>query len=183
MVNRILYLHGAGDDDGPDDEIARELRAHWPDAEIIAPQLPPTDRPDSAQLWQHEIARAIRELPDEPWILVGHSLGGSEALRFLCLRRPTMLRRTVIVGAPLWEAPGPGQAHDESHPWWGPAWALPLHADRALADLDVVIVHSEDDPVVPVAHAHRLDRMLSSARLQIAHRGGHRPVDWIRRAA
>ncbi|KAA9393970.1 hypothetical protein FCK90_09940 [Kocuria coralli] len=180
MVNRILYLHGADDGGGPDDLLARELRTHWPETEIVAPQLPSADLPDAADQWQHEVGRAIRELPDEPWVLVGHSLGGSEALRFLCLRVPTLLRRTIIVGAPLWEAEHTGAGPD--HPWWGPQWALPARAGKILADADVVIVHSEEDPVVPVDHAYRLARLLPSSRMQIAHDGGHMPTDWVRRA-
>lgn len=182
MLNRILYLHGAGPNTGPDDAMAQELRSHWPEAEVLTPQLPSPDGPEAPEQWQHTIARAIRDMPDEPWTLVAHSLGASETLRYLCKHRPALLRRVVVVGTPLWDAEGPGVAEDTAAVWWGPQWALPLHAGRLLAEIDVIILHAQDDPVVPVAHAHRLAQLLPSSHLKISTHGGHMPLDWVRKA-
>ena len=98
MVHRILFLHGAGPQPAAN-PLLQAVRRQWPDADLIAPALPGPEDPDP-DLWQEAIGRVIRAIPDEPWVIVGHSLGGSEALRFLCHRIPTLLQRVVTVASP-----------------------------------------------------------------------------------
>ncbi|MFI7483517.1 alpha/beta hydrolase [Kocuria sp. M1R5S2] len=173
MVQRILFLHGAGPQPGPEENpVLQAVRRRWPDADLVAPALPDPEDPDPDQ-WQDAIARAIREIPDEPWMIVGHSLGGSEALRFLCHRIPTLLQRVVTVASPCW---------DQDDPDWNYlGFTLPATAGRTLADLDIVVVHAEDDDVVPVTHAHRLADRLPSAQLLLLGSGGHLPTEWTER--
>jgi predicted alpha/beta hydrolase family esterase len=170
MVHRILFLHGAGPQPGPGaNPVLEAVRRQWPDADLIAPELPRPEDPDP-QLWQDAIGKVIRAIPDEPWVIVGHSLGGSEALRFLCHRIPTLLQRVITVAAPVWDA---------ADPEWGHAgFALPPTAGRALADLEIFVVHAEDDEVVPPAHAHRLGERLPSAHVVMLPQGGHLPTEW-----
>lgn len=201
MVQRILYLHGADAAGGGSDPLLEAIRQRWPELEIRTPHMPPIDTEDAPDLWQHEIARAIRELPDDPWVLIAHSLGASEALRLLCRHVPRNLRSMIAVAAPCWErtptgsipiiepsvngsASASGSTSAARLPSWiGSEWALPAHADRLLADLELVIVHAEDDDVVPVEHGRRLADLLPWARLQTPATGGHAPVAWVARAA
>lgn len=173
MVQRILFLHGAGPRSGTgDNPLLEAVRLKWPDAELVAPSLPAPEDPDPER-WQDAIARVIRELPDEPWMIIGHSLGGSEALRFLCNRIPTLLQRVVTVASPCW---------DQEDPDWNErGFVLPPTAGRTLADLDIVVVHAEDDDVVPVTHALRLADRLPSAQLVLLASGGHLPTEWTER--
>ncbi|ALU39193.1 hypothetical protein AS188_04845 [Kocuria flava] len=171
MVHRILFLHGAGPQPACN-PLLEAVRRQWPEADVVAPALPRPEDPDP-DLWQEAIGRAVREIPDEPWAIVGHSLGGSEALRFLCHRIPTLLQRVVTVAAPAW---------DPADPEWGePGFALPPTAGRTLADLEIVVVHAEDDDVVPPDHARRLAEQLPSSRLVLLPRGGHLPTGWTGR--
>jgi predicted alpha/beta hydrolase family esterase len=173
MVDRILFLHGAGAQPAPgDNPVLEAARLQWPDADILAPGLPRPENPDPA-LWQEAIARAVRAVPDEPWAIVGHSLGGSEALRFLCHRVPSLLQCVITVSAPCWDRAEPG--------WDEPGFVLPPTAGRALADVDIVVVHAEDDDVVPPVHAHRLAERLPSAHLLLLPSGGHLPTGWAGR--
>ena len=173
MVQRILFLHGAGPRLGSGDHpVLEAVRTKWPRAELVAPQLPGPEDPDPDR-WQDAIGRAIRAVPDEPWAIVGHSLGGSEALRFLCHRIPTLLQLVVTVAAPCWDHEDPD--------WNEPGFVLPPTAGRSLADLDIVLVHAQDDDVVPCDHAHRLAERLPSAQLLLLPAGGHLPTGWTDR--
>lgn len=170
MVQRILFLHGAGLQPGPgNNPVLEAVRRQWPDADVVAPGLPSPEDPDPEQ-WQEALGRIIRAVPDEPWVIVGHSLGGSEALRFLCNRIPSLLQRVVTVSAPCWD---PEDPH-----WNAPGFALPPTAGRTLADLEIIVVHAEDDDVVPHSHAHRLAERLPSAQLVLLPAGGHLPTAW-----
>ena len=170
MVQRILFLHGAGPQPAPgENPLVAAVRRQWPDADVVAPDLPRPEDPDP-DLWQEAIGRAVRAVPDEPWVIVGHSLGGSEALRFLCNRVPALLQRVVTVAAPCWDPEEPG--------WDAPGFALPSTVGRTLADLEIVLVHAEDDDVVPPAHARRLAERLPSAQLVLLPSGGHLPTSW-----
>lgn len=172
MVQRILFLHGAGAQPGPgNNPVLEAVRRQWPDVDVVAPDLPSPEDPDPEQ-WQDALGRVVRAVPDEPWAIVGHSLGGSEALRFLCHRVPSLLQRVVLVAAPCWDPEDPE--------WSQPGFCLPHTAGRTLADLEIVVVHAEDDDVVPPAHARRLAERLPSARLVLLPAGGHLPTDWIR---
>jgi predicted alpha/beta hydrolase family esterase len=170
VVQRILFLHGAGPQPAPGaNPLLEALRRQWPDADVVAPDLPRPEDPDP-ELWQEAIGRVVRAIPDEPWVIVGHSLGGSEALRFLCHRIPTLLQRVVTVAAPCWDTEDPD--------WNEPGFALPSTVGRTLADLEIVVVHAEDDDVVPADHAHRLAERLPSAHLVLLGDGGHLPTSW-----
>ncbi|HST71984.1 MULTISPECIES: alpha/beta fold hydrolase [Kocuria] len=171
MVHRILFLHGAGPQPAAN-PLLQAVRRQWPDADLIAPALPRPEDPDP-DLWQEAIGRVIRAIPDEPWVIVGHSLGGSEALRFLCHRIPTLLQRVVTVASPAWDPEDPG--------WSEPGFALPPTAGRTLADLEIVVVHAEDDDVVPPEHARRLGERLPSAHVVMLPSGGHLPTGWTGR--
>lgn len=168
MVQRILFLHGAGPRLGPRaDPVLEAVGRKWPHAELVAQELPGADGPER---WQEALGRAVRAVPDEPWIIVGHSLGGSEALRFLCHRIPALLQLVVTVAAPCWDPEDPD--------WNEPGFVLPPTAGRALADLDIVLVHAQDDDVVPSDHARRLAERLPSAQLLLLPSGGHLPTGW-----
>lgn len=173
MVQRILFLHGAGPQPRTgDNPVLEAVRRQWPDADLVAPDLPTPEDPDPEQ-WQEAIGRAIRAIPDEPWVIVGHSLGGSEALRFLCHRIPTLLQRVVTVAAPCWCPEHPDVEEQ--------GFALPSTVGRKLADLEIVVVHAEDDDVVPPAHARCLTERLPSAQLVLLPSGGHLPTSWTDR--
>lgn len=171
MVHRILFLHGAGPQPA-ENPLLEAVRRQWPEADVVAPELPAPEDPDP-RLWQDAIGRVVRAIPDEPWAIVGHSLGGSEALRFLCHRIPTLLQRVVTVAAPAWDPASPG--------WDLADFALPPTAGRTLADLEIVVVHAADDDVVPAEHAHRLAARLPSAHVVMLPAGGHLPVSWTAR--
>lgn len=77
--------------------------------------------------------------------LVGHSIGGSVLLKYLCERpAPKRLIGLYAVAAPYWGA-------DDAWTW--DEMTLPTGAAARLAgDWPLVLYHSRDDEIVPFAH-------------------------------
>ena len=58
---------------------------------------------------------------------------------------------------------------------------LGMSTAARAADLEIVVVHAEDDDVVPPAHARCLTERLPSAQLVLLPSGGHLPTSWTDR--
>lgn len=96
----ILFLHSAGPQtttEGSGPLLAR-LRAELPEALIAAPALPTPDDPDP-EAWEDAVRAEIAD-QEGPVVVVGHSLGGSVALRVLAS------------GGPAWPAAVRRRRHD-----------------------------------------------------------------------
>ncbi|WP_157235810.1 alpha/beta fold hydrolase [Brachybacterium sp. P6-10-X1] len=157
----ILFLHSAGPQsatEGSGPLLAR-LRAELPEALIAAPALPTPEDPDPAA-WE-EAVRAEIAGPEGPVAVVGHSLGGSVALRVLAQGDPTSaaaVRGVVTIAAPCWDAGDPD--------WPVVGFGLPPDIAGALARLEVLLLHGTADEVVPPGHADRLRSRLPSPRVR-----------------
>src|SRR4051794_14055058 len=101
-----LLLHGLGADHAG----LMPIVAHWPDADVYAPDLPGHGR--SAPLRRHTLqayADVIEAFCDRLGLLgahvVGHSLGATIALT-LAARHPARVRSAVLL-SPVTDASGP----------------------------------------------------------------------------
>ena len=93
--------------------------------------------------WRAEIDRRLSSL-NGAVALVGHSVGGSVLLRYLCERRVQRLAGLFVIAAPYWGA-------DEGWRW--DDGTLPADAASKLAGAwPLFFYQSRDDEVVPFGH-------------------------------
>lgn len=113
--------------------------------EVLIPELPDPENPDP-EAWTKALVEAARVLTDED-IIVGHSLGGAAALRFLeAAEARTTPKACVLISTP---------------------WFIKDERFRGffLSDLDhdvlmwrasrFYVLHAKDDHVIPVDHAQK----------------------------
>lgn len=145
MNKSVLIIQGGGTgtydaDRALADSVGRALGAGW---EVLYPQMPDEENcPYPA--WQAEIDARLASIKG-PVALVGHSIGGSVLLKYLCDRpSPPLIIGLFAVAAPYWGA-------DPSWRW--DEMALPADAAVRLAgDWPLVLYHSRDDEIVPFSH-------------------------------
>jgi pimeloyl-ACP methyl ester carboxylesterase len=169
---RYAYLHGFAS--SPDSRKGTILRD--PLGELgIELELPDLNRPSFAELTITAALEAVTELldaaPEEPWALVGSSLGGWVAA-LAAERRPQQIARLVLLCpgldlVPRWRA---RVGHDEVEAWrergalevkdaWGRPtrlhWGFFEDAQRHPAVPDprcgTVVLHGLADDIVPIA--------------------------------
>ena len=130
--------------------------------EVLIPELPDPENPDP-ETWTKALVEAARVLTDED-IIVGHSLGGAAALRFLeAAEARTTPKACVLISTP---------------------WFIKDERFRGffLSDLDhdvlmwraskFHIVHAKDDRVIPVDHAQKYASVFHGT-LTTPETGGH----------
>lgn len=131
------------------------------------PQLPDTDNPQ-AEAWT-DAALAALGAPDERTVLIGHSLGTITAIRALgraFAEDPDARLGALVLVSPFAE-PVPGLPELDPFAEGLPALGdLAPHIDRRL------VIHSDDDTVVPPALAAPIVAGLDAEVIEISG-GGH----------
>lgn len=159
---RIIGIHGYGSSPAMHfwpwltNELKR--RGH----EVLVPALPDPENPDP-EAWTKALVESARVLTDED-IIVGHSLGGAAALRFLeAAEARTTPKACVLISAP---------------------WFIKDDRFRGffLSDLDhdvlmwrasrFAVIHAKNDHVIPVDHAQKYAQVFHAA-LTTPETGGH----------
>ena len=145
MSKHVLFIQGAGagayaEDRLLADSLERELGAAYA---VQCPQMP--DEENSRYLqWKAEIDSRLAAM-EGLVVLVGHSVGGSVLLKYLCDGKPPrQIAGLFVIAAPYWGA---------SEFWSWDQGALPADAATRLAgDWPLIFYQSVDDEVVPFAH-------------------------------
>jgi predicted alpha/beta hydrolase family esterase len=116
-------------------------------------------------VWSGEIETRLAGLKG-PVALVGHSVGGSVLLKYVCERQPGQrIAGLFVVAAPFWGA---------SEDWRWDEGALPADAASKLAgDWPLVFYHNRDDEVVPFEHLAEYAAKLPRATIRALEEGGH----------
>ncbi len=126
--------------------------------------MPSPSRPRVRE-WVQEIARHVTRLPKkEPVYLVGHSLGVPAILRYLEKAKPKNVRGLVLVSGPLART---GRKAIDAF--------LPKRVDgaRILKYVrDIVVIHGDNDAIVPLADGQALAEVLQAPLLVIKN-GAH----------
>ena len=129
-MTAVVFIHGADGyaDDAP---LATSLEQHV-GMPVLYPEMPDTDD------WAAAIASEIEPVEIPP-IVVGHSAGGYQLLKYLASSN-TRVKAVFLIAAPF-----PGGDPD----WTFDGFDLP---DCSALDAPVFIYQSKDDEVVPFAH-------------------------------
>lgn len=166
MGGSILFLQGGGTgayeaDRALAGSLEHALGAGW---EVQYPQMPDEENCPYPG-WQAEIDVRLASITG-PVALVGHSIGGSVLLKYLCDRpSPPSLIGLFVVAAPCWGA-------DPSWRW--EEMTLPADAAARLAgDWPLFLYHSRDDEVVPFPHLALYAARLPRATLREHDGRGH----------
>jgi serine hydrolase len=162
MTRTVLVIHGAGEPRRLAGKVYWEPLLGKPlgaDYMVRAPRMPqPTD--PHYRTWARRIAELIAGI-DNP-VLVGHSLGASVLLKYLCEAAP----RPSFAGLFL-----------VATPFWGPEFpefALPADFAVRLGDVSpLYFYHSRDDSEVPFEHLERYRRALPHAIVRVFDGRGH----------
>lgn len=138
-----------------------------PEVLVIAPSMPNKQNADYDE-WKVWFERHV-SLVTKPYSLLGWSQGGYFLAKYLAENKmetpPTAL---VLVAAPAGLIADPGGDN--------PAWQFDLTALRAALEQNAIktfVFHSEDDPIVPYAHALRYRDALPAATLVSLTDKGH----------
>jgi predicted alpha/beta hydrolase family esterase len=166
MHTSVLFIHGAGAGAYAADRLLADSlhRALGADYVVQCPQMPDEDNA-SYPAWKAEIDAWLAKLP-APVALVGHSVGGSVLLKYLCDEKPwPQLAGLFVIAAPYWGA---------SEFWSWDEAALPADAAARLAgDWPLIFYQSRDDEVVPFAHLAMYAAKLPSATIREFAGRGH----------
>lgn len=131
--------------------------------EVIVPDLPQPDSPDP-EAWTKALLEEVGTV-DEQTIVVGHSLGGTMALRFLeAVEAVSTPKACILIGTP---------------------WMIKDEKFRGFfmseLDFDVlmwkaarfVVLHSRDDKVIPFDHAEKYVKVLHGKLVERNNGEGH----------
>ena len=165
MTQQVLLVHssgpqGEGEGSAP---FAERLRAGLgPSHELLFPVLPSPEDP-SFESWSDALEE-IWASSDEPLIVVGHSLGGSVALKKLAVGDgEAPVAGLIMVATPFWGGGG-----------WEAEWALPEDwPDDSTSLPPVHLFHSRDDEEIPFTHLERYAERLPQATARALDGNGH----------
>jgi predicted alpha/beta hydrolase family esterase len=165
VASPVLLAHssgpqGAGEGSGP---FAARLRDELgPGYEVVFPIMPEPDDPHYSP-WSERLGKALAEA-EEPVVVVGHSLGGSVALKHLSDGDPEgPIAGLVLVATPFW---GQGE--------WEAEWALPQDwPDPATKLPSTYFFHSRDDEEIPFSHLELYAKRFPNATARPLDGHGH----------
>ncbi|MGH6923955.1 MAG: alpha/beta fold hydrolase [Propylenella sp.] len=159
----VLFIHSSGpqsDTEGSGRLVTALRSALLRNINLSAPLMPDPDDPNAAA-WSKAIGEHLAAV-DKPFVLVGHSLGGSAILQYLALHdAPSGMKGVVSIAAPFW-----GANMRE--------WTLPPGFATRLSRLPrLVLYHSRDDDEVPIAHVDRYAAAIPTAIVRKVDGRGH----------
>jgi len=163
MSKRVFIIHGWGGT--PESNwfpwLKTELKKKQ--FQVTVPQMPHADYPLEEE-WVSTI-RHIAGVPDEYTYFVGHSLGCIAILRYIeSLSFNRKIAAIILVSGFVTSLAIPEIENFVDHP-----------VDFEKIRLSVnhcILIHSDDDPYVPLSQGRYMEKMLD-AQLHIIHQGGH----------
>lgn len=165
-MSDVLFIHSAGpqgESEGSGGLVSALRTGLSKNIRFNAPIMPDPNNPDAAA-WGHAFGNHLAALPS-PFVLIGHSLGGSTILKYLAEhQRPSRLAGVISIAAPFWGKPD----------WDVQEFALPPGFEVSLSKLPrLVFYHSRDDDIAPVAHVDRYAEALPGALVRKVDGRGH----------
>lgn len=159
---RVILIHGYKS--SPEKNFFPWLQRELIDRrfEVVIPTLPEPETPDR-DAWTNALLEAVGPLTDQD-IVVGHSLGGAAALRFLeAAEARTTPHACVLISTP-W------MIRDEKFRGF---FLTELDHDVLMWRASkFVVVHAKDDKVIPFDHAEKYAKVFH-AKVVAPEIGGH----------
>lgn len=160
---RIVFIHGykASSQTNFFPWLKEELirRGH----EVVAPDLPNPEAPDPDE-WTKALLEEVGPVDDET-IVVGHSIGAAEALRFLEAAEARSTVKGCVLVAPPW------MIKDERFRGF---FMSELDFDVLMWKASrFTIIHSHDDQVIPFDHAKKYANVLHAKLVERNEGEGH----------
>ncbi|MFH1632065.1 MAG: alpha/beta fold hydrolase [bacterium] len=160
---KIVLIHGYKADSNSNFFPWLRDELHRKGHEVIAPDLPNPEEPDP-EVWTKALIEAVGPVDDET-IILGHSIGGAEALRFLEAAEARSTPRGVILVATPW------MIKDEKFRGF---FMSELDFDVLMWKASkFIVVHSHDDKVIPFDHAEKYVDVLHASLLERNNGEGH----------
>lgn len=165
---RVFIVHGWEADSSSDwfPWLKRELETRGYD--VTVPDMPDTNHPNKGT-WVQSLATLIGE-PDENTYLVGHSIGGNTALRYLESLNGKKIGG-VVLAAPYYGKVTleSGEAKKIADPWLN----TPIDFSKVKAASDkFVCIFSDNDEWVSIKNKDFFEKTLSS-RIVVEHDKAH----------
>lgn len=164
MGHPVLLVHsggpqGAGQGSAPFvARLRQELGAGY---EVLFPMMPDPEEPSYAR-WSERLDQLLADA-EEDVVIVGHSLGGSVALKHLAEAGGAGIAGLVLVAAPYWGDQG-----------WAAQWALPEGWPTSSSELPpTFLFHSRDDEDVAFGDLERYAERLPGATARPLDGNGH----------
>ena len=165
MTRRVLFIHGGGEGAyEADKKLVASLRvALGATYDVRYPRMPDPGRPEYGA-WRERISEYLGALAGEVF-LVGHSLGGSILLKYLCeIGTTTRVAGLFLIAAPFWGTEG----------WEVDEYTLREDfASKLPSELPVFLYHGRDDEVVPLEHLYLYAEALPRATIRKLDGRGH----------
>ncbi|HEU5121506.1 MAG TPA: alpha/beta fold hydrolase [Candidatus Saccharimonadales bacterium] len=168
MIQRVLFIHGAGNGAYEEDKLLvnslqKELGSHY---EMLYPEMPDEDNAPY-DLWKKKVQDEAAKVR-QPIILVGHSLGASYLAKILTeIEIDTPVAGIFLLNAPFWGGEG----------WLYEGYEeLELPKDTAIRfpkTAKIFIYHARDDEIAPFSHLALYTRLLPQAIVREINKGGH----------
>jgi predicted alpha/beta hydrolase family esterase len=140
-----LFIQGAGEGAYEEDEkLVKSLRdLLGTEYNIHYPRMP-EEEDQGYEAWKAQISKELAAL-DNQVILVGHSIGTSMLLKYLCEEHvKSPISGIFLIAAPYWGAGGGWEMYkfsvDENR------------ASKLLKGIPIFFYHSRDDDIVPFTH-------------------------------
>lgn len=158
---RIVLIHGykASSQTGFFPWLYDELRRAG--HEVVAPNLPNPEEP-SPEEWTKFLLEAVGPIDDET-IIVGHSIGAAEALRFLEAAEARSTPKGVLLISPPW------MIRDEKFRGF---FMSELDFDVLMWKASrFIVMHSRDDKMIPFDHAEKYAKVLHAKLIEVQNAG------------
>jgi predicted alpha/beta hydrolase family esterase len=167
MLKQLLYVHGAdipGEAGGTVGFGVRLSRSLAPGFNVTSLTMPEPLRPTYAK-WRSALIKVMPQLHDK-LIVVGHSLGGSVALKLFAQERPcTSVAALFVIAAPYW---------GREQGWHDKDFAFHDDLPGDLSSIPrIFLYHSRDDVIVPFSHLALYAAKLPHAEVRALDGYGH----------
>lgn len=177
MKRHVLFIHGAGEGAYKEDEkLAASLRHLLGSSyEVRYPEM--EDEVNAPYpIWVSQIKKELANM--ENAILVGHSVGASVLIKFLCEDDLAKnISGVFLIATPFWGGNG-GWTYDGYE-----QLELPKHKDTLQNKTPLFFYHSKDDEVVPFAHLALYAKRFPDATIRELDQGGHQLNNDLSRVA
>lgn len=160
---RIILIHGYKANSKSHFLPWLQDKLHAKGHEVIVPDLPDSENPDP-ESWTKYLVEEVGVLDSET-IIVGHSLGATEALRFLEAAEARSTPKGVLLVSPPWTI--------KNEKFQG-FFLSELDFDVLMWKANsFTIIHSKDDDVIPFDHAQKYADVLHAKLVERNEGEGH----------